>query len=206
VIVSRTWSLKSFFQVKLRTILVLVTLVGIVFGVAEVTNMRYTRQRRIQAELQKARATVVTETVDIKWLVDLFGKERLQKVIHVTLNENVTDVHLQLMHQLPDLQRYNVGTLPRNKQDTFQDGIFRDATYLNLTACDVSDAGMVWVGKCKKLETLFLTDTKVTDKGLKRLAELSKLRVLWLDDSKVTLEGVRELRRKLPAAYIHFGP
>jgi hypothetical protein len=164
-----------------------VTLIAICFGVAEMTFMRYTRQRRVQLELEQAKATVITETVKHEWLVAIFGEERLQKVIHVTLNEDVADEHLKLLHQLPDLQRHNVGTLPANRQDTFQEG-------------------MVWVGRCTSLETLFLVDTKVTDNGLKHLAELSHLRVLWLSGSNVIMDGVRALRKQLPSAYIHFSP
>jgi hypothetical protein len=183
-----------------------VTLIAICFGVAEMTFMRYTRQRRVQLELEQAKATVITETVKHEWLVAIFGEERLQKVIHVTLNEDVADEHLKLLHQLPDLQRHNVGTLPANRQDTFQDGTFAESSYLNLTGCDVSDEGMVWVGRCTSLETLFLVDTKVTDNGLKHLAELSHLRVLWLSGSNVIMDGVRALRKQLPSAYIHFSP
>src|SRR5262249_4079028 len=68
----------------------------------------------------------------------------------------------------------------------------------------ITDKGLVHLGKLANLEKLELRNAAITDEGLLFLAGLSKLRTLYGGDkSKVTEQGIDTLRGQLPKLTVY---
>ena len=68
--------------------------------------------------------------------------------------------------------------------------------HLNLSHClQITDEGMLSVGRMANLKKLDLTDTKISDDGLKYLKGLEHLEMIILANTRVTDAGVRQLKR-----------
>jgi len=67
---------------------------------------------------------------------------------------------------------------------------------------DVTDRGISYLGRQKKLEYLYLHTPHVTDAGLVHLEGLSNLRFLLLGRTRITASGIAKLKRALPALQV----
>ena len=80
-----------------------------------------------------------------------------------------------------ELQAGVLGRLPQPQRGF---GLLLDKT-------NVSDAGLIELGRLELLQTLGLNDTQVTDAGLKELAGLKSLQLLSLNNTQVTDVGMK---------------
>ena len=70
--------------------------------------------------------------------------------------------------------------------------------YLNLADTEISDAGLINLGKMAGLESLDLTSTKISDDGLAHLYGLKNLKTLTVRQTEVTAAGADKLQKALP--------
>lgn len=75
---------------------------------------------------------------------------------------------------------------------------------LDLSSCDVTDAGMKHLKGMKKLYKLNLTNNPITDKSLKIFERLPELKSLHIEDTEITGDAAVDLQDKLPNCTIHF--
>lgn len=76
-------------------------------------------------------------------------------------------------------------------------------TWLNLCSTEITDAGLVNVGRLSDMQELDLSITKITDEGLQHLCSLTELNDLWLMNTEVTDAGVATLQQSLPNLKVH---
>lgn len=65
---------------------------------------------------------------------------------------------------------------------------------LGIVECQLTDKGMEYIGKLENIEELDLSNTKITDEGLKYLRNLKKLQVLTLMYTKIGDKGIEYIK------------
>jgi len=91
------------------------------------------------------------------------------KVVSTGVSERVTDVGLQCIAYLPQLEA------------------------LALERSQITDSGLAVLRRCVALKFLNISYTRVTDAGVQSLSSISGLRVLDLDGTRITDDGTRFL-------------
>ena len=172
---------------SLRSLLLVVTIVGILCAWFSMLLLRAHRQRECVAAIFRLDGTFgYDETLHDppfpSWLWRRLGVDSYSDVIevdfgiryrHGIVTPPVTDAMLKCVSRLSQLQS------------------------LDLSGTQVTDAGLAQLGSLSKLRILNLSNTNVTDVGLTHLVGLSSLRVLDLRGTSVSPEGVRRLRSEL---------
>ena len=177
----RRFSWRRLVQYRLRTLLILTTIIAVWFAWWSYTA----RQQRVAvAALQKAGASVqydfrlpLTGAMDDppqwpKWLLNHVGVDYFGSVNAVEFRgAETTDAKLEYLKGLTTLQ------------------------WLDLGGAEISDAGLVDLKGLTALQGLGLGGTPVTDAGLKHLAVLKALQGLSLDNTLITDAGVEYLKK-----------
>lgn len=171
----------SRFQISLRFLLVVVTLIGLGLGVVA---ERARRQREFQQRLAEVGAAVMFDyhrkgdSADAdfnpraqppgpEWLRRLLGEEFFRKVVYVNMiGQEVGDERRACLRLGDSIE------------------------YLILDSSSIGDAAMADVAQCRRLTVLSLLDTQVTDAGLKQLAGLRRLQYLSVSHTAITDEGL----------------
>lgn len=73
-----------------------------------------------------------------------------------------------------------------------------------LQECNLTDDGLLYVGKMHELRVLYLDGNPVTDDGLAYLSELPHLEVLSVTDTCVTANGVARFRISHPRCRVEY--
>lgn len=216
----RTIRPRRWLRYRLRTLLVLVTLVALSFGVI---TTRTQRQLRLVKDIRDAGGVVVTDVRGPEWLRGILGDEHFVCVskVHLT-NEMVGDQVLQRLRDLRGLERLVVGgetggfppglrnsgrisVDPSGYNNAVTDAglrhlqSLRDLRWLFLIGCNhVSDAGFGNVRGLRQLELLNVCNCPITDAGLRSLYGMPHLKRLRLEGTRVTDAGVARLQEMLP--------
>jgi Leucine-rich repeat (LRR) protein len=123
-------------------------------------------------------------------------------VLHLTEENNITDIDLQYVINFPNLRIISL-----YKTTITSDGLKFLSNMIKLESIDlrgtnVDDSGMKYLKGLEFLRELDLVNTKVTDEGIQELASLKNLDMLKLRGTKVTQKGINRLQKKLPDCYI----
>lgn len=163
-------------QYRLRSLLILTTIVAIALGW---WSHKARQQQAAVAALRKAGAEIqydpsfpwISENDKggtkqppswPNWLLDVVGEDYFARVHRIDCrNTQITDTDLQHIQGLTALQR------------------------LNLVGTAVTDSGLQHLAGLTQLRELWLDNTGVTDAGLEYLTALTSLRVLHLDETRV---------------------
>ncbi len=208
-------------QYSLRTLLIVVTLVSIGFGliVPIMRNMPIFR-RNPQEEIAKAMGGGVFDFRDGvnltgMWLEVRSGADLGQLKALVELNElflvSCRDSDLIHICGLPKLKKIRInsycitddGVCNLKELNQVDDLWFDDSSFCadqtKNSKIRITDAGIEHLKGLSQLKMLGLSGTQITDSGLEHLKGLTQLRRLWLDDTNVTdaglefIKGAREL-------------
>ena len=132
-------------------------------------------QQEIVATIRAAGATVVYKSRNNaleRWLGQLFGIDFISHVELVRLNDSHSvDMLLSHIKELGGLRE------------------------LELRRTDLSDKGMVSIGKILSLQHLEIGSTNISDKGLTQIGAMEKLRTLDVSDTRITNEGLLFIAR-----------
>lgn len=209
-------------QFRLRTLLVVLTLLAVGLGVF-VHPLR--KQSRAAARVRQAGGVVVTRPMG-PWWWQIFGSHAFVEVVSVDSSSGLSD--LAVVKDLPSMRALtlrgngcsdaNLRELRHVRLESLRllSGPVTDAGLEELAAqadlrslviqCPaVSDEGLRHIGTLTNLESLTLFCPKVTDAGMEHLRALTNLRSLDLRSTKVTPAGVARLQRALPRARIFYG-
>lgn len=169
------------FQFGLKSLLVLVLVSALAFGLVG-RQLRLVRaENRAIDELLKVEAYVDFETTEAAWWERLLGEEEIRSAQRVVLYaDSVTDEHVAQVAQLRRLQ------------------------YLYIRAGGVTDAGIAHLADLDNLKVLRLRYLNLSDAALVRLRRLSSLEELELLETDVTEQGVIDLKRARPDLQIDF--
>ena len=192
---------RRWWQISLRTLLILVTLLCVWLG--WVVN-RGERQRRAMWALQRMRGNISYDAPRVSSYLGLRSpRDYFYDVDFVSLSESsLTDAGMLYLKALTSLQRLH---LNRTKVTDAGLAHIRDLTELEsleLDATNVTDAGMAHIQCLTRLKWLHLTDTQVTDAGVLQLQGLTSLRFIDLRETQVTVAGAAKLREVLPKCHV----
>lgn len=171
---------RRWFRFRLRTLLVLMTLLCVWMGWLMVG---VERQRRVVATLSKYNAELgfnpFTSSPPVyhwvpKWLhesIRLYLPNDYKRLTQVTIDSpELRAEDLAVLTDLPNLR------------------------LLSLTGLAVTDECMPYIADLKQIKVLKLIDTKVTDDGLKHLSGLTNLESLLIPGNRITDAGIVHLR------------
>lgn len=185
-------------QVSLRTLLILVTLLGVGLGWFVHCGER---QRRAVEALKEVGGEISYDTpgaAPAEKSFDLSGwfpRDYLDDVDRVDLSESkFTDAEMVHLRGLTGLQSIHLnGTLVTDAGLAHLKGLHR-LKHLTLDGIQVTDDGLAHVQGLTQLEWLSLDATQVTDAGLAYIQDLRRLVWLDLDGTQVTDTGLPQLQ------------
>ncbi len=178
---------RRFFQISIRTLLILTTLVAI--GMAYVNRIRqHVQEQKIAAariESLGGKATVKLTSRVWPWLRKTAGDEYFQEVVAVDLDKTlVANADLELVGKLHGLKSLTLQGFPTgNQYQYFGPALPHNP---NLLPSQISSAGIRHLGPKAKLEVVSLAFTPVADEALDTIVLWPQLKVLNLQATKVT--------------------
>lgn len=183
-----------------RTLLLVVTLFAVLFGLWKSCIEPFRTQQRAIETLSQMGATMTTKPVGPEWLRALVGADFLIEVESIELAAP-TDLapsrppepvgeHLGKLRGVRSLRISN-----RVLSDRSLFGIehLGDLEHLSLAFTGVSDACTAQLRHLKNLRRLDLSATKVSDRGVAQLGSLTKLRILDLGMTHTSGAGIARL-------------
>ena len=200
------------FQFSLRSLLIVVTLVGIVCGWLGSKIDRKVKERKLIEAIVKRRGVVWYDfqcadsngrvIPDAKppgpdWLRSLLGENFFSEVRAVLIAPG-GDSDLQLLAALPRLQSAALGGTTIIDNGLAHLKGLTQLEYLDLQRTGITDIGLRHLTGLMRLQELKLDETKVTDAGLANLSRLPRLQWLTLFGTNVTDAGVKTLQKSLP--------
>jgi hypothetical protein len=204
------------FRYRIRTVLLVFSILAMGFAYFAHKAHNAARQRRVISEVRKSGGQVffTDGTIwngEFEWTAPppttgwsgYFNDHALESVIGVEFYEQPIGAEdLQPVAQFPNLDWLIV----------LRTGVTDDAMpYLEshrrlrrliLDGSQLTDAGLVPLGRLYSLRELCLKDTAVTDEGLSKLTKLERLRILDVRRTQVTAQGVEELKKALPTCRV----
>ena len=182
---ARRFHWRRLFQFRLRTLLILTTIIAIWLGG---WSYKARQQREAVAALRAIGAVIDYDTRRPwttgrkkwpQWLLKIGGADYIASVRLVLFDHSHgIDADLKHLKGLPGLQ------------------------VLWLDGSQVTDAGMEHLKHLTALQELNLKNTQVTNSGLEHLKGLTALQKLDLSSAKVTDAGVARLQKALPNCHI----
>src|SRR5262245_46529558 len=181
---------RRWFRFSLRTLLIVVTVVGVWLGI--VVNHARGRREAIRA-VDELGGTYGVRILGPKWLRDWVGGERYfydaVRVACGTGNQGYQPNHpfknedlARMIHHLK---------------------AFSHLTQLHLTNTNITDNGLHALKDLPDLTDLYLDHTQVSDRGIAVLEHIKTLRRINLEETpQVTDEGVVRLQQSLPKCTI----
>ncbi len=187
---------RRWFQFSLRTLLVLVLVVGATLGLLGREAQRTWKRERAVAELHRIGASVGHRQAG--WPARLLGFDVGPLVAVELSGTRVTDDDLKHLRGLSGPGRLWLGgTRITDAGLEHLAGLSRLYT-LDLERTKITDAGLRHLRGLKSLENLSLRGTQVSDVGLRHLEAIARLKFLDLAGTRVTPESVNKLREAHP--------
>jgi hypothetical protein len=182
------------FQYSVRTLLIFVTVVGVLCGWLGMFLQRVRHQRIVMAQIEALgggiEGTVFLSNAEWVWFTreypvkdkELFSSFReLPQLKEVVLKgPGITDEWLKYFVDLPNLE------------------------HLFLNNTNITGEGLGQLEKNKKLRLLSLSGATVNDSTLKIIENLANLRILYIDQTSVTDDGMIYLARLSRLRYLEF--
>jgi hypothetical protein len=193
-------SLRRWFQFKLRTLLLLVSLLAIWLG----WQTHQARQQRLAVADVEAIGGVVSYSYEAddhgypvadskssipSWLVNLVGKDFFYSVIGVDFPAPEDSHSSHPIIRVYDKDAILLSRLPRLRR-------------LRLDCTQIGDEGLRYISRLSQLRSLDLTCTHVTDDGISCLEEMDELQWVSLAWTNVSRSGFERLSRKRPDCQI----
>jgi hypothetical protein len=200
---------RTTFQFKLRSMFVLVVIAALLCGWLEWKMVRKERERAAVAEINKVGGYVLYDwekpfdkanarPPGAAWLRKLLGDDFFASVVWVNVmhRHEIADEWLVCLEPLSDLAALYVNDHDNSITDA---GVrylsrFKKLRYLSLVGTGITDAGLADLNSLTELNWLDVSHTEVTDAGLVNLKALTALQSLNLADTAVTDAGLNNLK------------
>lgn len=192
---------RRWFQFSLRTMFVLMTVVGALCGWLGLRIRHGWEQRRAVLAIKELGGSVGFAAPSTWWqrskrLRDLFGDEVLLDVREVNLNMVPVDdaglAHIAGFTQLVEL-RLNSSMV--TDAGLAHLSALRDIEFLDLANTSISGSGFRHCGRLTKLEILAVNGTRLNDLGASYLRDKTELRRLYVYGTPITDQGILHLQR-----------
>ena len=217
---------RNWWQFSLRTLLVVVALLCVLFAWMGAKFNRVRQQRQAIAELKERGFVVLLDYEEHlispsglveppgpkflrNWLGDDFFDEVISASSDVSLDSDgsareLTDDDLKLLGRFPQLTYLSLaGDIRITDKQLALLAELSQLQYLSLDGCPVTDSGMAHIARLRQLSFLDLSGTSITDAGLAQLGGLANLHELRIARTGVTELGIQRLRALLPKSDIN---
>lgn len=197
---------RRYLRISLRTLLLLVTVLGVALGVY---LNRVQQQARAVAMIERLGGQCwYTYQVDEnrigyqtprepsapKWLRTVLSDHFFTTVIMVNLKQSeVTDDDLKLLVGLRNLKRLDLEGPSITDSSLEHIGRMTSLEVLHLFDTRVTDQGLAHVATLKQLTSLGLSVSRISDKGLVHLSGLKALETLYMTENEITNDGLKAL-------------
>lgn len=195
-------------QFGLRTLIILFVLLSIVFAICSQAYRRYTRPNRIADAVSRYGGNFIIKKDDClasNWLVK-FGFEPLSSIRDVTFqNENTLDDEgLELISGASEIEYLIVYSDQVTESGLLQLGKLKKLKDVNLSGLQVTDRVLQSLPK-QELESLYAYATAITDESCQSLTEATKLTYLCLGKSKITDDACKSFGKITSLTYMEIG-
>jgi hypothetical protein len=189
---------RRWFRFSLRTLLVVVAVIGVVLGLVAQKQEKHRRQRAAVAALNRPTGRNLGAAYDFQWDPEAgcgqYGFRRGTPPGPSWLRERVA------------VDWFSDVVWARARSDEQLDHIqaFSKLRWLHLENAKVSPAGMKVLEGLGHLEEVTMCGSNVTDEGLWHLNQLTKLRSLQLGATAITDDGMRHLSQLKELEFLDF--
>ena len=219
---------RRWLRFSLKTLLIVILLVGGLLGWIAKEMAQAERQRRAVEAIEKAggypfydyqwprEEAMKGGSFGIgeghppgpQWLTNLAGQDIISDVVAIIGPDDgrFNDKDLEHLKGMINLEFLSFSRTQITDNGLEQLSGLSNLLYLSLNEAQVTDAGVKHLKGLTKLERLRLSDTEITDAGVEHLKGLTRLKYLDLESTHVTNEGINELRKALPNCEILWEP
>ncbi len=191
---------KRLVQIRLATLLILVTLCAAVLGFRQAFIVPYQRQAAAVQRIEKVNGSLAFAPATPAWLAPIVGRKIYHRVTWVHIeSRGVDDRVMSALRDMPHVERLYLAGNPITDEGLRHVAELEHVQRLSLWRTRITDDGLRHLEKMKGLTALDLHATAVTDEGLARLTGLTELRQLHLpprisDEGLARLSGLSNLR------------
>jgi len=184
---------KRLVQIRLATLLILVTLCAAGLGFRQAFIVPYQRQDAAVQRIKKVNGAFQFSPAQPAWLAPIVGRKIYHRVTWVSIeNCGVGDRLLSPLRDMPHVTNLYLAGNPITDEGLRHIAGLEHVQRLSLWRTRITDDGLRHLAKMKGLTALDLHATAVTDEGLARLTGLTELRELHLPP-RVSNEGLAHL-------------
>ncbi|MBC8874729.1 MAG: hypothetical protein H8E44_35275 [Planctomycetes bacterium] len=185
---------KRLVQIRLATLMILVTLCAVVLGFRQAFIVPYLRQDAAVERIKKVNGALTFSPAQPAWLAPIVGRKIYHRVTWVHLeNRDVDDRLMPALRDMPHVTNLYLAGNPITDEGLRHIAGLEHVQRLSLWRTRITDDGLRHLAKMKGLTALDLHTTAVTDEGLARLTGLTELRELHLPP-RISDEGLAHLR------------
>lgn len=192
-------SKRSLFQFRLRTLVILVALLSLLFGFVGKKLYEGRRQAAFVAEITRSGGGVTYKGKwggrELTWLQEAFGNEYFGSIEVVRANVDGSQDIRSLVTRLANLADLNCLSLSGEITDADIAHLGRlgkvGGLYLRFT--NIGDAGLIHLKEHLQIRLLSLDGTRLTDRGLVHLRGMKQLQILSIADTQITDRGLIHL-------------
>ncbi len=185
---------KRLVQIRLATLLILVTLCAAGLGFRQAFVVPYQRQDAAVERIKKVNGSLAFAPATPAWLAPIVGRKIYHRVTWVHIEtRGVDDRVMSALRDMPHVERLYLAGNPITDEGLRHVAELEHVQRLSLWRTRVTDDGLRHLEKMKGLTALDLHATAVTDEGLARLTGLTELRELHLSP-RISDEGLAHLR------------
>jgi len=190
----RRFRWKRLVQIRLATLLILVTLCAALLGFRQAFIVPYQRQDAAVERIKKANGSLAFSPAKPAWLAPIVGRKIYHRVTWVHLeNRGIDDRLLSALRDMPHVANLYLAGNPITDEGLGHVAGLEHVQRLSLWRTRITDDGLWHLENMKGLTALDLHATAVTDEGLARLSGLTELSELHLPP-RITDEGLAHLR------------
>ncbi len=203
---------RRWLQFSLRTLLVVVTMVGAVSGWLAKEVHKADRQAKILARVTGGDSfylyadqwspdsdgpTQNPQDWQPNFLQRMFGENFMRSVVIVNFDgsetENLSDQDTAAFGELTELRHLSICHAPVTDESLAHFSRLTHLKELSLSGAAITDAGLKHLAGLTEVEQLLLYDTPITDEGLVHLQRMTHLKYLALKGTKVSNAGLERL-------------
>jgi hypothetical protein len=200
------------FQYSLRTLMIFVTVVGVLCVWPGMILQRVQHQRRVVEQIEALGGIVTYDIVTFDYgmgryisapppgpriIRQIFGDDVFVYVVEVSFNQQnkAKDKDLALLRELPHLKRVSLDGPSFSDEGLKYVNDLKSLERLDLLNTNISGEGVALLERNKKLDSLSLCGAAVNDSKLTQIDKLTNLHRLQINQSSITDDGLIYISR-----------
>jgi hypothetical protein len=195
------------FQFRLRSLLIALTLLAIVPGGYIVHERGEAQRMKAAVAMMEAELQHIEVYARPNWLHSLLVPGAPGNIVGFAIHHPraIEDSQLAPLAELHTLIWLDVVGVPLTDDSVVHISRLKNLERLRIDETPITDAGLIHLTRLSKLHTLNLSSTQITDAGLAHLAKLPNLKELYIQKTQITPAGTAKLHRPAGGGYYSVG-